>query len=161
MKICFLTNELSFKHGWGRYSIGLIKALTLKGYQPLVLLDKKSQENDLKDIESYKLLSSLRNDFLKTVFIWQDYLKARKIVQDCQIIHSLIEPYAPLASLLAGNKPFFVTAHGTYTSLLFNKFLIGWLTKKSFEKANKIFCVSKFTQKEISKKIDVRSTLVK
>ena len=55
MRICFLTNELSFKHGWGRYSIGLIKALTLKGYQPLILLDKTSQENDLKEVKSYKL----------------------------------------------------------------------------------------------------------
>ena len=160
MKICFLTNELSFKHGWGRYSIGLIKALALKGYQPLVLLDKTSQENDLKEVKSYKLLSSLRNDFLKPIFIWQDYLRVKKIVRDCQVIHSLIEPYAPLANLLAKNRPFFITAHGTYTSLLFDKLLIGWLTKKSFKKANKIFCISKFTQREVLKKIDFRNTLV-
>ena len=153
IKICFLTNELSFKHGWGRYSIDLIKALTVKGYKPLVLMDKTSQENDLREAESYKLLSSLRSDLVKPIFIWKDYLRVRKIVQDCQIIHSLIEPYAPLASLLAGNRPFFITAHGTYAPLLFDKPLAGRLIKKSFKKANKVFCVSEFTQKEILKKI--------
>ena len=50
MKICFLTNELSFKHGWGRYSIDLIKTLTLKGHQSIVLLDKSAQQNDLKEV---------------------------------------------------------------------------------------------------------------
>jgi len=160
MKICFLTNELSFKHGWGRYSIGLIKELANKGYRPLVLVDKTSQENDLKEIESYKLLSSLRSDLVKPIFIWRDYLKIKKIVQDCQIIHSLIEPYAPLAALLAKNRPLFITAHGTYAPLLFDKPLLGWLTKKSFKKANKIFCVSKFTQKEILKKVNLKNTLV-
>ncbi|MBU4360492.1 glycosyltransferase family 4 protein, partial [Patescibacteria group bacterium] len=32
--------------------------------------------------------------------------------------------------------------------------------KKSFEKANKVFCVSRFTQKEIFKKINLKNTLV-
>jgi len=50
----FLTNELSFKHGWGRYSISLIKGLAARGYEPLVLMDKASKEDDLKEVESYK-----------------------------------------------------------------------------------------------------------
>jgi len=160
IKICFLTNELSFKHGWGRYSIDLIKALATKDYRPLVLIDKTSQGNDLKEVESYKLLSSQRSDLIKPIFIWKDYLKIKKITQNCQIIHSLIEPYAPLAALLARNKPLFITAHGTYAPLLFDKLLAGYLTRKSFKKANKVFCVSKFTQKEILKKINLKNTLV-
>ena len=160
MKICFLTNELSFQHGWGRYSIDLIKILAIKGYKPLVLINKTSQGNDLKEVESYKLLSSLRSDLVKPVFIWKDYFKVKKITKDCQIIHSLIEPYAPLAALLAKNKPLFITAHGTYASLLFNKPLAGWLIKKSFKKASKVFCVSKFTQKKILEKISLENTLV-
>ena len=160
MKICFLTNELSFKHGWGRYSIDLIKTLTLKGHQSIVLLDKSAQQNDLKEVESYKLLFSLRNDFLKPIFIWKDYLRVKKIIKDCQLVHSLIEPYAPLAALLAKDKPFFVTAHGTFVPLLFNKLLVGYLIKRSFKKANKIFCISKFTQKEILKEINLKNTLV-
>ncbi|MFH1938389.1 MAG: glycosyltransferase, partial [Patescibacteria group bacterium] len=160
IKICFLTNELSFKHGWGRYSIDLIKALTKKGYKSLVLVDKTSKGNDLKEVESYKLLSSQRSNLIQPIFIWKDYLSVRKIVQDCQIIHSLIEPYTLLASLLAKNKLFFITAHGTYAPFLFDKSLLGYLIKKSFKKANKVFCVSKFTQKEILKKIDLKNTLV-
>lgn len=160
MKICLLTNELSLQHGWGRYSIDLIKALTKNGFQCLVLSDKTAQNNDLTGVKIYRLLSSRRNDLIKPIFIWRDYLKTRKFVQDCQIVHSLIEPYAPLAAYLANNKPLFITAHGTYTTLLFNKPLVGWLTKKSFKKANKVFCVSKFTQKEIFKKIAFKNTLV-
>jgi len=160
IKICFLTNELSFKHGWGRYSIDLIKALTVRGYKSLVFTDKISQGNDLREVESYKLLSSQRSDLIKPIFIWKDYFKIKKIAQDCQVIHSLIEAYTPLAALLAKNKPLFITAHGTYVPLLFDKLLVGWLTKKSFKKANKVFCVSKFTQKEILKKIDLKNTLV-
>jgi len=160
MKICFLTNELSFKHGWGRYSISLIKGLYARGYEPLVLVEKASEEDNLKGVESYKLLSSQRSDLFKPFFILKDYFKIKKITQDCQIIHSLIEPYAPLATLLAKDKPLFITAHGTYAPLLFDKLLAGYLTKKSFKKANKVFCVSKFTQKEILKKIDLENTLV-
>ena len=134
MKICFLTNELSFKHGWGRYSIGLIKELIDRGHEPLVLMDKVSEEDDLKEVESYKILSSQRSDLFKPFFILKDYFKIKKITQDCQIIHSLTEPCVSLAVLLAKDRPLLITAHGTYTPLLFDKLLAGHLTKKILKK---------------------------
>ena len=152
-KICFLTESLSPESGWGRYSLGLIKALSEKGVKCKVLTQKGVKNQPIDGVEILDIIHSTPHSFLKSLIF--DYLRIKKRVRDCYLIHSLIEPYAPLAYLLSGRKPFFITAHGTYAVNCFNKRKLRFLFQKVFKKAQVIFAVSNFTKKRILSKISV------
>lgn len=153
MKICFLTESLSPESGWGRYSLDLIKALSEKGVKCKVLTQKGVKNQPIDEVEILDIINSSPHGFLKSLVF--DYLRIKKQVKDCHLIHSLIEPYAPLAYLLSSKKPFFITAHGTYAVTCFNKKKLRFLFQKVFKKAQVIFAVSNFTKKRILSKVSL------
>jgi len=122
MRIGFLTNDLDLKNGWGNYSANLINGLEAKGVETVVLTGKTS------------------------------YGRAKKAFRDCNIVHSLVEPLAWLGFRLAGNRPFFITAHGTYAvEPLVHGGWRGFKLRRAYKKARAIFCVSRFTAEQIKK----------
>ncbi|MDD2753531.1 MAG: glycosyltransferase family 4 protein [Candidatus Portnoybacteria bacterium] len=122
MKIGFLINNLDLKNGWGNYSANLISALKKEGVEAVVLSGK--------------------------IGYWQ----AKKAFKRCEAIHCLTEPQAFLASLVAGNRPFFITAHGTYAvEPLARGGWRGFKLRWAYKKASAVFCVSRFTQTQIKK----------
>ena len=131
MRVCFLTKDLDIKNGWGSYSFHLIEALKKEGVEPTVITENIG------------------------------YFKARKLVKDCEIVHSLVEPRAFLGTLIKGNRPFFITAHGTYAVEPLDKGgLAGWCLRYAYKKAEKIICISRFTEKEIKKRMPEARTVV-
>lgn len=138
MKICILTNELTEKHGYGRYSMDLIGALKNKGIEVVVA-------EDLPSSLSYK-----KNYFLA---FWYA-LRLRKQTKDCDIVHSFVEPYSYIAywlSKLTGKK-YFITTHGTFGVLPYHfPAYRKYFHKKSFENAEKIICVSNYTRRCMEK----------
>lgn len=124
MKIAFLTKNLNLKDGWGSYSFYLIEALKKRGLEAVII-------------------DGSRN-----------YFQAKKMVKDCNIVHCLVEPKAFLGSLVKGNRPFFVTAHGTYAVEPLGKFCpSGLKLRYAYKKANAVICVSHFTESEIKKRM--------
>lgn len=161
MKICFLANQLSFKDGWGRYSINLLEQLIKRDIKAFILLSQDSQENCLPQIESHKLLPPLfvkRTD--KIFSLIRNYRDIKKLTQSADIIHSLIEPYGPVAYLVNRKKPIIITCHGTYAVYPFRKKISSLVYRRVYKSSEKIVCVSRFTQNEILKKVKLRNTLV-
>ena len=73
--------------------------------------------------------------------------KLRPLVRDCDVIHSTIEPYAPIGAWIAGKRPFFVTAHGTYIDVLpRRRGPAGTIYRRALYRS-KIVCVSHYTAK--------------
>ena len=71
--------------------------------------------------------------------------RVRALLRDCDIIHSTIEPYAILASAVAGGRPLFVTAHGSYVNLpRLRRFPVGQMYKWAVCRAQ-LICVSRHT----------------
>jgi len=136
MKILLLTGELTEKHGWGRYSIGLLGALSSAGVEVVVA-------QGLPNPLNYK-----KNYFLAFLYA----MRLKNQAKDCDVIHSLLEPYSYISyllSLLTGKK-YFITVHGTYGVLPYNfPFYKKYFHKKSFENAEKIICVSNYTRKRM------------
>jgi len=161
MRICFLANELSFKDGWGRYSISLLKEITKKNKDCFVLLSKDSQKNLLPKIKKYKILPPLFAKRTKKIFsLLKNYKKIKKLIESADVVHSLIEPYSPIAYLVSKKKPFFVTLHGTYAVYPFRKFYSKLIYKKTYQMAKKLICVSHFTQKKVLEEISLKNTVV-
>ncbi|KKR25915.1 MAG: Glycosyl transferase group 1 [Microgenomates group bacterium GW2011_GWC1_39_7] len=83
--------------------------------------------------------------------IWYAW-RLRKYAKECDFIHSFAEQYSYIAYWLAKltDKKFFVTAHGTWAVLPFSlSFHKRYFHRKSFEKAAKIICVSRYTERRL------------
>ncbi len=131
MKVAFLTKDLDAKAGWGSYSMQLINALKIEGVETVVLTGKV------------------------------DFFEAKRLVRDCDIVHSLVEPLAFLGSLIKGNRPFFITAHGTYAVEPLDKLCSSGLKLRyAYKKADAVVCVSHFTESEIKKRATGINTVV-
>lgn len=152
MKICILTNELSTKNGWGRYSVDLIENLKNSADLTIIIAKDGKNETDLKTIKILPpALAYKQNYFLSFWYAW----RLRKIVKGHDIIHSFIEPYSCIAYFLSKltGKSYSITTHGSYGIFSFVNlpFYLRYFHKKSFQKARKIICVSNYTKKQLVK----------
>ncbi len=160
MKICFLTNDLSGRDGWSRYSVSLINQLHKKGIECSVLVSGKAGSSILPDVKDFRVLPNFGSRIGKVVSLIFNFFKIRRLINDCDMVHVLVEPYTLIPFLLRVKKPVFVTLHGTYAVTPFKKWYLKKLYSKAYRKVKKIFCVSKFTQLEFLKNIKVDNTLV-
>ena len=158
MKICFLNKNLDIKAGVGRYGRDIVdNILKQKDIEAVVLTEEKSGHKSEKAIlrKSY-LLRNLPNFFLNS-------LRVRKYIKECDIIHALDGyPYGVIAALanIGINKKLIINGIGTYSVLPLDKSIKRSLLKWTYKKADKILCISRFTEKQILKRVDLRNTVV-
>ena len=144
MRIGFLISELSHQNGWATYSLSLIRALQEIGFEARVITARNSPR--LPNIESHALLPTVappdKNSLLRMTALTP---RVSHLLSDCDIVHSTVEHYAPLALTIVGNRPLFVTGHGSYVNLPnIRRFPVGALYKKAFLRSVMV-CVSRYT----------------
>ena len=149
MHIGFLVADLSPRHGWGRYSINLARALARAGARVTVVTSRNSQPE--ADLELHPLLPDLVP--LKRgipVRLWLARGPVARALQDCHLIHAAVEPFAPLAGWCAGRRPYFIAGHGTsVNSLLKKKNVRGSLYRRAFTGAARVICGSRYTESQL------------
>ena len=161
MKVCYLTTELSTKHGWGRYSIEVIKGVLKRGIEALVISSANSRENELPEVTNYPILTPLFSGArLTSLRIPGDFFKVRNLISNCDLIHCMAEPYAPLTAIASKGKPYIISGVGTYAVAPLNRLIQGLLLKHTYRKASKIVCISRFTESQILKKVKLHNTVV-
>lgn len=152
MKILVLTNDLSKKNGWGRYSLDVVNALKKRGIDLTVLVHAKVEGTA---IPTAVCLPKLRG-------YWRNYLSSfwyawglRKTAKKCDIIHTFMERHSLIAfflSKMTGRK-YVITVHGTYGLLPYRMFfLIRWIHHFTFKSADKIICISSYTKELLEEK---------
>jgi phosphatidylinositol alpha-1,6-mannosyltransferase len=86
---------------------------------------------------------------------------ARRLLADCDLIHSTVEPFAPLAAWAAGSRPALFTAHGTYALLpVTARRPANWLYRRAFLRADAILCVSRYTEARLRAILPLAQTRV-
>lgn len=155
MKICLITDELSHKHGWGRYSIAVIKALINRGADLRILSPKAlCTEPDLLEYPDHHTITSFlwetRSLLSTTVSNWK---QACRMARDCDILHCITEPYSPVAAIAKGNRPLFITAHGTYSVYPLTQKRDALLLRYAYYRAKQVLCVSRFTEKRLKERV--------
>jgi glycosyltransferase involved in cell wall biosynthesis len=158
MKICFLNKNLDIKAGTGRYGRDIVEnILKYEGIKAIVLTEEKSGYKLEKPIlkESY-----LSRNFLN---IFVNALKIRKHIKKCDIIHALDGyPYGVIAALanIGLNKKLIISGVGTYSVLPLDKPIKRSLLKWAYQRADKIICISRFTEQQILRRVDLKNTIV-
>ncbi len=146
LRIGMLVPDLSHKHGWAHYSLSLIQALKRAGADLTVVAAKNSP--DVEGLTVHKLLpNTLPAEQFSLLKQWFGLPHVRAILRDCDVIHATIEPYAPLAAWVAGERRLFVTGHGSYVAIADERrwpasILYGRALRKS-----QLVCVSHYTEK--------------
>ncbi|MCK5018047.1 MAG: glycosyltransferase family 4 protein [Candidatus Peribacteraceae bacterium] len=111
MKIGFITSSLSSEDGWGRYSKSLVESVAQHAEVAVITHNNAKNETSLSNV--YPVLP--RCSFHPKVQ-WKTYKSCMKYFQGCEIIHSLVEPFAPGSAFAAKQLGvyFIMTLHGTY-----------------------------------------------
>jgi len=143
MRIGLIAPDLSTQNGWATYSLNLIRQLRARGIVTTIVCARNSPA---VDFETHPLLPALtppeRHTVIKSLRLIP---RLTRLLRDCDLVHSTVEPYAILAAALAGGRPLFVTAHGSYVNLpRMRPFPAGNLYRWAFERA-RLICVSRYT----------------
>jgi len=161
MKVGYLTTELSTKHGWGRYSIEIIKGMLKRGIKVLVLSSANSRDNELPEVTNYPILTPLFSGArLTSLRILGNFFKVRELVSSCDLVHCMAEPYAPLTAIASKGKPYIISGVGTYAVEPLNHLIKGAVLRYVYRKAAKIVCISRFTEGQILRKVKLNNTVV-
>lgn len=150
MKILFITNNLSGKDGWSRYSKDLVEGIKELNEIPICLVAKKSESK----IKQYLVLEEPQKYLFNPFKSWKAAQEVNKIISDFSpdIIHFLVEPYVALLPFLKINKSkILLTVHGTYSYIpnllsglvkLLGKVFFEWV----YNRLTKIIAVSNYTK---------------
>src|SRR5687767_12447213 len=144
MHIGFLAADLTHAHGWADYSINLLEALERQGVKLTVLAARNSPAHSPFDAQP--LLPSV-TPLDRAMLVRQMRVSpaARQALGQCDLIHTAVELYAPLAALLSRRRPLVMTVHGSYAHLPHLRGgLVNQLYRWAFRRA-KLVCVSRYT----------------
>ncbi|MBU4479873.1 glycosyltransferase family 4 protein, partial [Patescibacteria group bacterium] len=156
-KILIITNNINQNSGWGRYSASVINELIKLKFDVSVLTEKNQEKiqnelNILKPLNHSNIFNLIRNT-----------LRVRKIAKKFDVIHAFDGwPYGIYGyfAVLGTKKNFFINGVGTYSvAPLFDKFK-GFLLKRAYKKANKIFCISNYVKQRIMEKVSLNNLKV-
>jgi len=141
MKILFLTDNLDYRGGWGRYASDLVGGIAELGYQTIVLTKQRIPNKN----------------YLKKIFNILGYiLRIRKLSKDCDIIHALDGyPFGVLATIanIGRRKKLVITGQGTYAiEPFYHRFSAGVL-KWAYKRANGVIAISDYTKLRILDKV--------
>jgi glycosyltransferase involved in cell wall biosynthesis len=111
--IGILAPDLGGRHGWSRYALDILRALRAADAVLTIITTHDSPR--VEGIDALPLLPGvepLPGGLLARQLA--AYPAARQALASCGVIHSLIEPFAPLGALIAGRRPLVITGHGSY-----------------------------------------------
>lgn len=112
-RVGLLASDLTLRHGWASYSLRLAEALRDAGVELTIVAARNSPPLD--GVRVLPMLPTVlpreRAPLLKQALRLP---QARAAFATCDIIHATAEPYAPLAAIVAGSRPLFITGHGSY-----------------------------------------------
>ncbi len=144
MRIGVLATSLQGHDGWSDYARHVALALIAEGQEVVALTQDITPEVTVPQVACLPKIAPLgRKQVLRLRGARQ---KAHQALLGCDVVHVLAEPYALLGAWLAGNRPFFITGHGTYVNLPRMTRLIPfhWGYRWAFAKSS-LICVSHYT----------------
>ena len=159
MKICFLNENLNIGAGVGRSGLDIIKGVqNSKNFEAIVLTEKKFDNYEFEKpiLKKSYLLRNFLNIFINAI-------RARKYIKKCDIVHALDGyPYGVIATLanIGLNKKLIINGIGTYSVLPLDKPIKCSLLRWAYKKANKVLCISKFTEKQILNRVKLNNTII-
>jgi glycosyltransferase involved in cell wall biosynthesis len=148
MRVLLIADSLTPTYGWGRYAIGLIRALRRQGVDFTLLTPKRRcTAADLAALPDHGEVTSFVSETRRlSRLVVANALPIRRALAGCDLVHCITEPYAVPAALVAGRKPLVVTLHGTYAVRPFTRWAERPWYEVAYRRASRLLPVSSFTR---------------
>jgi glycosyltransferase involved in cell wall biosynthesis len=147
-KICvgYLAPELSSRNGWARYSRSLAEAVSAEADVRVLTERGAKNETVLTDVRRVLPVATFGLKAQIGVFLY-----VFKHLGDCDVIHCLVEPYAPAAALAAQMRgiPITMTMHGTYAVPPANSALKRFAMRYMYSRMPLVTSGSAYTEKKV------------
>jgi phosphatidylinositol alpha-1,6-mannosyltransferase len=150
LKIAMLAADPIDAHGWGRYARDMITALAAQGLSITLITSTHAPEDPKLPLAGYhRILPSVTASPPERMIrprLLAMRPQIKQVVQGCDLIHVLAEPYM---LGVGGLAPVVVTAHGTYIPRTVADRVFGRMYRNAYMHAQ-ILCVSRFTAEMVS-----------
>lgn len=149
-KICYLIDTLHPYSGWGRLANEVINRVEkICGYETVILTRVSAGDSREHAVLAPGFWGIARS-------VW----RVRRIMGDCDIVHAFDGwPNSVIAyfACLFFKKPLYITAVGTYSVLPLDFSAQGFVLRKAYRAAKKIFAISHYTKQQILKRLPLRN----
>jgi phosphatidylinositol alpha-1,6-mannosyltransferase len=160
MRVAFLSTDAAGLDGWGRYTAELAGALQPLGVEP-VLVTAGPVDDTLADQAHPGALPPLFAGRGSTPRSLMRVGSVRRLIADCDLVHCIAEPYMPLATLVARNRPLVMTAHGTWAVRPLKRRGLSWLFRWAFSRADLTIGVSAYTLSRVEEHVWLKRKIVR
>ena len=162
MRVLLISDTLAPTYGWGRYAIGLVRALQRQGLSFRLLSPRGlCHVPDLRDLPDHGSVTSFVSQTRRIPrLVVANALAVRRALADCDAVHCITEPYAVPAALVAGRKPVLVTLHGTYAVRPFRQWRERPWYEMAYGRAARLLPVSNFTRALLPPRFQTAKTQV-
>lgn len=146
MRVAFLAPDLAPLYGWARYALDLGRGLRAHGVEVVALAQAGGTLDpslDARRVERVlpRLVPAQRGFLIRSLLAMP---RVRRTIAECDVVHVIAEPYAPLGLWSAGARPLVITAHGTFVPRTVARPLVGWLYRRAYRRA-RLIAVSDYT----------------
>ena len=116
MKLALVSDALDPTSGWGRYAGELARELIAAGADVRLVSPRSlSTMSDLRDYADHNEIPSFQHGRRHPLRVFQrTFPPLLRALRGVDVIHCMVEPYAPATAAAAGRRPYFVSLHGTY-----------------------------------------------
>lgn len=165
MRVLVVTDTLAPSYGWGRYAIGLIRALRDEGADLRILSPlSRCSEPDLASMPGHGSVTSYVSETRRmSRLVLANTLAIWRASRDCDVVHCVTEPYsapAAVAGLVGPRRPLVVTVHGTYAVRPFRRPGARPWYELGYGRANRLVAVSRYTRDRLPSRFASRTVIV-
>ena len=151
MKLGLVTDALDPTHGWGRYAGELARGLIAAGVDVRLTSPRRhARMDDLRDHPDHRDIPSFqhgRRHYARVLA--RTLVPLWRALRGVDVIHCVVEPYAPCVALVAGRRPYFVSLVGTYARPSGRPAVEAFLMRRAMRRARRLPAISRYTEMRV------------
>jgi phosphatidyl-myo-inositol dimannoside synthase len=156
LRVCYVSTQATSADGWSRYTVEVAAGVRERGFEPVMVTAYPGLDPRLDGVEHHAILPSLFTQRGTTLRSLLKTLALRKILQTCDVVHCIVEPYAPLVALAKPrNMPFVLSVFGTWAIRPLESRAQHLIFAPAFGSADIVLSISSFTRDWMEKLIDL------
>ena len=162
MKLALVSDALDPTNGWGRYSGELARELIAASVDVRLVSPRgRATMADLRDHPDHCEIPSFQHGRRHPLRVFLRTLPPlRRALQDVDVIHCMVEPYAPAVAVAAGRRPFFVSLVGTYSLPSGRPWMERWSLRWALRRARGLPAISGYTRRRVERDAGVHRASV-
>lgn len=162
MKLALVSDALDPTNGWGRYAGELARELIAAGVDLRLISPRRlATMADLRDYPDHPEIPSFQHGRRHPLRVLQRTLPPLlRALRGVDVIHCMVEPYAPGVALAAGRRPYLVSLVGTYSIPSGRPRMERWLLRWALRRARGLPAISGYTRRRVESDANVRQTSV-